>query len=78
MRIMFITNEMYDKLDRLQNKYLSTILKTYKTCNNETLRMIIGLPKLSTFLRKIKLRMYWDIFRDADNVFKEIIKRSYI
>ena len=54
---------MYDKLNNLQTKYLTTMRESYLTASDNALRMLLGLPKLSIFLSKLKLALYEDIFK---------------
>ena len=53
-----------------QQQYLSSIPGLYKTSDGKSLRIILGLLKLSDFLMKLKLIMYHDIFKNTDNLFK--------
>ncbi len=66
MKIINFTKEMYTKLNGLQRLYLTSILGAYITTDDLTLRMIFGLPKLSDFLMKIKLSMYYDILKNTN------------
>jgi hypothetical protein len=64
-------------MDSLQHKYLTTIIGGRLKINSAAVRIILGVPKLSDFLVKLKLSMYYDIFKGPENEFTKQIKANY-
>ena len=69
---------MYNKLDSIQQQYSSSLLNKYRKSDGLSMRLTLGLPKLSDFLMKLKLNMHHKIFKNTNNLFKQLIKKSYI
>ena len=64
-------------IDTMQRSYLSTILGVDRHTNSTAIRMILGIPKLSDRIIKLKLSMYYDIHKQTENVFKLNIVESH-
>ena len=70
----------YKKLNQLQHKYITTMIGTRLHSDNVSIRILLGIPNLSDFIIKLKLTMYYNIFKNNDNnnIFYKIIKSNYI
>ena len=66
-----------NNINSLQRSYLSTILGTHRNTNSTAIRILLGIPKLSDHIIKLKLSMYYDIHKQTDNIFAQNIARSH-
>ena len=55
----------------------TTILGINLKSDSLSVRILLGLPKLSDFIIKLKLLIWYDIFKHNDNIFTYIIKCNY-
>ena len=55
IKIIHLKKSHYIKLDQLQHKYLTSIIGTRLKLYNKSIRLLLGIPKLSDFLIKLKL-----------------------
>ena len=77
LKIIPLNKSDYKKLDRLQHSYITTILGINLRSDDTSARILLGAPKLSDFLIKLKLSMWYDILKQYDNTFTFIIKCNY-
>ena len=79
LKISFIKKYQYEKLDSVQQRYLTSIIGGGRKMDNLSLRILLGLPRLSDFIIKLKLSMYYDIFKSIThkNIFTEFIQKNY-
>jgi hypothetical protein len=78
IKIIALTKKMWQQLDVLQNKYLRLMLGANATTNTATMRVIMGILPLSTFVAKLKLLFYHDALRRPDNVWHAVIRANYL
>eukprot|EP01083_Nonionella_stella_P143392 445614_1 len=60
LKIIKLSTTNLTQIDSMQHKYLTTIMGTGVHTNDNDLRMVLGVPKLSNFIRKLKLIMSSD------------------
>lgn len=77
LKIINMKQGQYNQLDNVQHRYITTIIGSRLQTNDMNIRILLGIPKLSDFLIKTKLLMYYDIFKMNDNKFTSIIKLNY-
>ena len=77
IKILKLTATNLKHIDRLQHSYLTSIIGGRVKINGDTVRIILGVPKLSDFIIKLKLSMYYDIFRVHENEFTHQIRSNY-
>ena len=78
LKSIFLNQTDYKELNSLQKKYLSTIIGGGQKMENMSMRILLGILQLSDFIIKLKLSMYYDIFRTNKDVFSGLIKKNYI
>ena len=77
LKIIYLRKYHCKQINSIQNKFLSTIFGAGQKMDALTLRILSGTPKLSDFIIKIKLIMYYDIFIKNKNKFTKFIKSNY-
>ena len=77
IKISFLKKDHHNDLDELQNRYMTTIICSGKKMDNLSLRILLGLPKLSDFIIKLELMMYSARSKSHDNDFTNFIKNNY-
>lgn len=78
IKIIAFNDAMWKQLDVMQNKFLRRMLATNITTNTATLRVILGILPLSTFVAKLKLLFYHDALRVPGNRWHAVIRANYL
>ena len=68
----------YEAIDRIQRSFATMILGCGQRACSKTVRVVLGLPKLSEFLRKLKLSMYYDVMMQRENTFAATLRANYM
>ena len=67
MKIIVFKATHYDDIDKVQRSFLSTIIGCGTKTNSLSIRILLGFPKLSVFLMRLKLLYYYDILHSLGN-----------
>ena len=85
MRGISLTVSQYLAIDRVQHSFLTTIIGLGLKANSTSIRLALGIPKLSDFVKRATLFMYWDAVmapvsdseNTTENLFAEQLARNY-
>eukprot|EP01083_Nonionella_stella_P220464 788724_1 len=78
LRVIRIKPKHYKQLDRIQSMYLSTIFDGPLSSDKYTTQILMGIPSWTTFILKTKLKYYYNVFKNQNSRFDEIIKCNYL
>ena len=77
MKIIPFNKSQYDKVEMVQKTFLNSIIGLNQKSDAETIRMILGIPKLKHFIDRSKLLWYFDVVKGAQNTFTNILRENY-
>ena len=81
MKIISFRPTHYTDIDKVQRSFLTTIIGCGPKTNSMSIRMLLGYPKLSVFLMRLKLMFYYDVLMktdgDDDNFFADNLAANY-
>ena len=77
LKSIYLKSEDYRDLESVQNGYMTTIIGCGQKAESLSLRMLLGIPKASDFIIRLKLLMYYDIFKANNDIFSIFIKENY-